>query len=153
MLVRRAVVAREAPAPQPRVDLDDRGAPGRYVPAVERPEVDARPELPADEAQPGDAGVRGLRHRALDVEVEHGLGAAGPDLGQASPPRIALAGRAVAVGALAYEVDVDILVGRPVALEIVEEGVPLVLQPMRLEVPHGEREAVVDTNERRRIFG
>jgi hypothetical protein len=35
---------REAAAPQRRIDLSDGGAPGRNVPAVERPEMHARPE-------------------------------------------------------------------------------------------------------------
>jgi len=42
MLIAGAVGAGEAVAPQRRVDLDDGRAPGRNVPAVERPKMNAR---------------------------------------------------------------------------------------------------------------
>ncbi|EXI67932.1 MAG: putative prophage CPS-53 integrase [Candidatus Accumulibacter adjunctus] len=51
---------------------------------------------PSELAQPGNAGVRGLRHRALHVEMEHRLASA-PLLAQSPPARVARARRAVAV--------------------------------------------------------
>ncbi len=65
----------------------------------------------------------GFRHRALHVEMKHRFRAAGAFLGQAPPAGIAHARRAVAGDAVAHEIDIDvILVGRPMALEIVEEA-------------------------------
>ena len=56
--------------------------------------------------------------------------------------------------AVADEIDVGvILVGRPMALEIVEEGGPVGLQSMRLEIAQRKREAVVDADQRGRVLG
>ena len=57
------------------------------------------------------------------------------------------AGRAVAGNAIADELDIDvILVGRPVALEIVEEARPVGQQPVRFEIAQREGKAVVDAD-------
>ena len=41
-----------------------------------------------------------------------------------------------------------ILVRRPVALEIVEESIPIGLEAMLFEIAHREREAVIDADQR-----
>ena len=56
--------------------------------------------------------------------------------------------------AVAHELDIDvILIGRPMALEIVEEARPVGQQPVRLEIAQRKRKAVVDADQRGRIFG
>ena len=80
----------------------------------------------ADEAQPGNAGMGGFRHRSLHVEMKDGFRAAGPLVGQAPPAGIAHARRAIPGDAIAHEIDMDvILVRRPMAVEIIEEGLSL----------------------------
>ena len=85
VLVAGPLTPGEATRPERGIDFHDRGSAGRYGPAVERPEMHARPELLADEAQPRDASMGGLRHRSLHVEVKDGFGAAGAFLGQPPP--------------------------------------------------------------------
>ena len=46
-----------------------------------------------------------------------------------------------------------IFVGWPMLPEIVEEGGPIVLQRMSLEIAQGKREAVIDADERRSALG
>jgi hypothetical protein len=65
----------------------------------------------------------GFRDRSLHVEMKDRLRAACALLGQAPPAGITHARSTVAADALANEIDVDALIGRPMALEIVEEGV------------------------------
>ena len=81
---RVAASRREAAAPKRRIDLGDGRAPGRNVPTVERPEMGTRSEPLADEAQPGNAGMGGFRHRSLHVEMKDRFRAAGALLGQAA---------------------------------------------------------------------
>ncbi|MFZ0459404.1 MAG: hypothetical protein WAM17_13355, partial [Rhodoplanes sp.] len=95
----------------------------------------------------------GFRHRSLHIELENGLRATGTLLGQPPPAGMAHARRAVATQAVANEIDVDILVGRPMALEIVEEGGPVGLQAMPLEVAQRKRKAVVDADQCGLVFG
>jgi hypothetical protein len=45
--------------------------------------------------------------------------------------------RAVSHDTVANKIDVDVLVGRPVELEIVEEGGPVELEAMHLEIAQG----------------
>jgi len=60
----------------------------------------------------------------------------------------------MADGSTADEIDVSvILVGRPVALEIVKEGGPVGQQVMHLEIAQREGESVVDADQRRNILG
>src|SRR5262249_10794463 len=123
VLVGRAPFGREAAAPQRRIDLSNRGAVGGDVPAVERPEMHTGATAMADEPQPGNPRVRRFRHRALHVELKHRLSAAGALLGQPPPTGIAGARCAVAHHALAHEIDIGVIVvGRPMALEVIEEG-------------------------------
>ena len=82
------------------------------------------------------------------------MSAASAFLGQSSPARVAHSFRAVATQAIAHEIDVGVVfIGRPMALEIVEEGGPIGLEPMDLEIPQRKREAVVDADQRRSILG
>src|SRR5215207_2677313 len=110
MLIARAALGREAAAPQRRIDLGDRRAAGRDVPAVKWPEMHASSEALADEAQPGNTGMGRFRHRSLNIEVKHRFGAAGALLGQAPPARIASASGAIAHHALADEIDIGVIV-------------------------------------------
>ena len=154
VLVSRSPLLGEAAAPQRRIDLGNCRTPGRDFPAVERPEVDAGPEPLADKAQPGNPGMGGFRDRPLHIEMENGFSATGAFLGQPPPASIAHARRAIARRALADKINVGvILVGRPMALEIVEEGGPIVLQSMHLEVAQRKRKAVVDADQRGQVLG
>ena len=153
MLVLRAVRASKAAAPQRRIDLGNGGTPSRNIPAVERPEMHALAQPLADEAQPRNPGMGGFCYRSLHVEMKHRFCAAGAFLGQPPPARVARARSAVAAYALANEIDVDVLVGRPMPLEIVEERRPVGLEAMYLEIAQRKREAVVDADQRRCVFG
>jgi hypothetical protein len=51
--------------------------------------------------------------------------------------------------AVPNEIDVDVLVGRPVALEVVKEGRPVLRQSILLKVAQWKRKAVVDADEGR----
>ena len=51
------------------------------------------------------------------------------------------------------EINIDVLVGRPMALKIVEKGGPIGLEPMDLEIAQRKREAVVDADQRWRGLG
>src|SRR5271168_1849151 len=56
---------------------------------------------------------------------------------------------AVAFVAVEHEVDVDVLIRWPMALEVVEEYRPVGLQSVELEVPQWERKAVIDADQQR----
>src|SRR5580693_4311540 len=71
VLVACVVLDSKATAPQRRIDLGDDRATRLYLPAVERPEMDAGAEPLSNEAQPGYAGMSGLRHRTLNIEVKY----------------------------------------------------------------------------------
>src|SRR5208337_5068586 len=88
----------------------------------------------ADEAQPRDASVGGFRHRPLHVEMKDRFRAAGTLLSQPPPVGVAHTRSTVAPHAVANEVDVDVLVSRPMPSEIVEERGPVREQVMRLEI-------------------
>src|SRR5262249_6682251 len=114
---------------------------------VEWPEMHARPEPPANEQQPRDTSVGGFRDRPLHVEMKDGLGAAGALLGEPPPAGVADASGTVAHDALADEIDIGVVVvGRPMVLEIVEEGGPIELEAMRLEIAQRKGKAVVDAD-------
>jgi hypothetical protein len=86
--------------------------------------------------------------------MKDGFGAASALLGQAPPARIASASGAIAHHAVAHKIDIDvILVGRPVALEIIEEARPVWQQPVRFEIAQREGKAVVDADQRWRALG
>lgn len=108
----------------------------------------------AQEPQPGNAGVGGLRHRTLDVEMEHRLRATSPHYRQAPPLAISLAQSPLAGCAIADEIHIGVvLVGRPVALKIVKEGRPIGQQAMGLEIAQWEGEAVVDADQGGDVLG
>jgi len=139
VLVAGAVCPSEAAAPQGGIDFSDRGPAGRHLPPVERPDMYARTKALPKEAQPGDAGMGGLGHGALHVEMEHRLRAAGPQFRRPPPPRITHPRRAVPGAAIADEIDIGVILVRwPVALEVVEEARPVQREAMRLEVAQGE---------------
>lgn len=64
VLIGRPSFRREAVLPHGRIDLDDGRAPRLRLPSFGRPEVHAPPETLVQEAQPRNAGVPGLGHRA-----------------------------------------------------------------------------------------
>ena len=61
VLVSRSPLLSEATAPQRRIDLGDSRTPGRDVPTVERPKVDAGSKPLTDATQPGNPGMGGFR--------------------------------------------------------------------------------------------
>jgi len=85
--------------------------------------------------------------------MEYGLGAAGADLGQPLPARIAHARRTVAGEAIAHEIDIDVLIRRPVALEVVEERGPVRHEPVHLEIAQRKRKSVVDADQGGYVLG
>ena len=86
--------------------------------------------------------------------MKHRFRAARALLGQPPPAGIAHARRAVARDAVANEIDIDVIfVGRPVALEIVEEARPVGQQPVRFEIAQRKGKAVVDADQRRHVLG
>jgi len=109
-------------------------------------------ELSAQKQQPRQASVGGLGDLTLDVEVEDRLGRASTHLGQASPPGIAGTQRPLADIAVADEVDVDVLIGRPMPLEVFEEGWPVERQLVGLEIGQGKGEGMVNANQGGRVF-
>jgi hypothetical protein len=54
---------------------------------------------------------------------------------------------------MADEIDVDVLVGRPMALEIVEKLLPVGWEIVKLKVPQRKRKAVVDADQSGNILG
>ena len=73
--------------------------------------------------------------------------------GQASPPSVAHARRAVAECALADEIHIGvILVGWPMLLEVIEERPPVGLEAMHLEVAKREGEPVINSNQRSSVL-
>ena len=96
----------------------------------------------------------GLRHRSLHVEMKYRFRAARALLGQPPPAGLAHACGAVAVKAVADEVDIGVIViGRPMALEIVEKARPVGQEPMHFEIAQREREAVVDADQCGHVLG
>jgi len=96
------------------------------------------------------AETLGRLHRAADKERK----LLWTLLGQAAPPSVAHARRAVAECAIADEISIGVVVvSRPVMLEIVEKNRPFRLEAMRLEIAQRKREAVVDTDERGGVLG
>jgi hypothetical protein len=139
LLVAGALTPGEAARPQCRIDFRDGGSAGRYGPPVERPEMHARLELLADEAQPRDAGMGGLCHRSLHIEVKNGFGAAGAFLSQPPPAGIAHPRRAIPGEPVPHEIDIGVvLVSWPVAVKVVEEVPSVGRQPVHLEVAQRE---------------
>ena len=70
-------------------------------------------------------------------------------LSQPPPAGTAGARRPVAHETIADEIDIGVvIVGRPVALEIVEERGPVRLESMHLEIAQRKRKAVVDADQR-----
>jgi len=95
----------------------------------------------------------GLGHLALHIKVKDRLRAPGPLLGQTPPAGIAGPRRAFACRTVAHEIHVGvILIGRPVALEIVEEGRPVGFQTVNLEITQRKGKPVVDADQCGNVF-
>ena len=94
----------------------------------------------------------GVRHRSLHVEVKDGFGAAGAFHGQPPPTGIPHPRRAIPGESIPHEIDIGVVcVGRPVAVEVVEEVLPIGWQAINLKISKGEREGVVDADQRRHL--
>src|SRR5258706_12171287 len=97
--------------------------------------MDPVSHLLSDVEQPRNARVRGLRHRALHVEMKDRLRSARSNFGQPSPAGVAATRRAVARDAVTNELDVGVVaIGRPVTLEILEKRGPVRRQLVTLKV-------------------
>ena len=94
----------------------------------------------------------GFGHCPVHIEVKNGFCAASALLRQATPAGTAYSLRAIADKAVANEIEVNVSVGWPMPLEIVEKVGPVRFEAVRLEISHRKREAVVDTDQRGRIF-
>jgi hypothetical protein len=98
--------------------------------------------------------MRRLRYRALHVEVKDRLGAPGTYLCDSPQGRPARTRSSVAAIAIANKIHIGVLlIGRPVALEIVKEHAPIGSEPVFLEVLQRKRKTVVDANQRWRFPG
>jgi hypothetical protein len=95
VLVASPAFASEATVSQRGIDLGDYGAPGRNIPAIERPEMHALADTLADEPQPGDAKIGGFCHQSLYVEMKNRFRIPRALLGQPPPAGTAHAYRAV----------------------------------------------------------
>ena len=85
--------------------------------------------------EPRQTGERGFGDRALHIEKEDRFGNGRPPFGQAEPSVLAHPLAALSSTIVSNEVDkVAGLVGRPVSLEINQEGRPLAEQPVLLKV-------------------
>src|SRR5258708_31417978 len=111
------------------------------------------PLVPSDKAQPRDAGVGGFCDRALHIEMKDGFCAARALLGQTPPPGIPRARIAISAHTLANEIDIRVVfVGGPMLLEVVQERRPVRLEAVGLEIAQRKREAVVNADQRCRLF-
>ena len=70
MLIAGPVGAGVGVAPERGIDLGDGGFALRNLPSVKGPEMHARAELLADEAQPGDPGMGGFGDGALHIKMK-----------------------------------------------------------------------------------
>ncbi|GBL38872.1 hypothetical protein EMGBD2_01300 [Nitrospirota bacterium] len=148
MLIRCAIVYCELTTPQRRIGFGDSRMPSLHVPPVKRPEVNARAKVVTHVAQPRDARVGGFRHRTLYIEMENRLRTTRTLLGQATPASVPHPGRAVSPYPVTHELDVNVLVGGPVPLKIIEKLVPVRRQMVNLEIAQRKRESVVDADKR-----
>ena len=128
VLVARPIRAGEAAAPERGIDLGNDGTSRGNVPAIERPEMHSIAQPLTDEAQPWNPRMGGFRYRTLHVEMKHRFCATSAFLSQAPPSGVAPARGSIPHRTNTDKIDVDILVGRPVALKIFEER-----RPVRLE--------------------
>src|SRR5574337_21828 len=131
------------------IDLGNDGFLVRNLPAVEGPDVDAVTQLRPEKPQPGNAGMGGLGHRALNVELKDTLGRRGPAFAKPKLRRIADALPLGSRGTVppvpfANEIHVAIrLMCRPVPAEVLKERRPA-SQAIPTEVGLRQREAVVN---------
>lgn len=78
---------------------------------------------------------------------------AGALFGEPPPTGVAHARGAIAEGAVANKIDVDVVpIGGPVPLAVVEKSRPVRQKMMSLEVPQRERETMIDAYQRGRVF-
>jgi len=111
---------RKTTIPKRRIHLRYQRSPSRDVPAVERPRMNPANGPASKKAKPWQTCMGRLRHGALHVEVKDRLGPACTHLREPAPLAAARTCSCISPGAIAYEIDVDIvLVAGPMELEIV----------------------------------
>lgn len=114
-----AAIARDAVAPQRRIDLDDRRFARRHLPAIEWPEMSSISGSQSDKAQPRDSRVCRFGDGARHVKMKYRLRTS-PYFCDPSPERITTAGHTVSALALSNEIDVGaVLICRPMPLKVV----------------------------------
>jgi hypothetical protein len=115
--------------------------------------VDSPAELATEIEQPRQASVGGLGDRALHVEVEDRLGRPSTDFREASPAGVAGALRPQSQVTFADRLHGRVVaIGRPMVVEVFEEGRPVVRQAVGLEIRQGKRKAVVDADQGGHVF-
>jgi len=152
LLVRGPAGGRIAAAPERRIHLRDHVGARLRDPSIEGPEVDGRPKGPAQKAEPRNARMAGLGHRARHVKVKHRFRRAGSLFGEPPPARTALPSRAVAANSISHKLNVDVvLIGRPMYAEVVQESFPSTWKAVLLEIGARKRKRVVDAHQRGRL--
>ena len=97
-----------------------------------------RAQLMAKKAQPRQAGMGGLGDGTLPVKMKYRLGAA-PFLRKATPTRIAAPGGALAMEAVADEINVHVFaVRRPILVKVVEKSRPVGRESVSLVITKGK---------------
>src|ERR1017187_2498567 len=139
----------ECPAPERWINFHDGRLARWNLPSVEGPEMNATGSPQPDVPQPGKSAMRRFRNRPLHVKVKDRLRAAGSYLRHSPPSSLSNSRASIAADPLANKVNVNILIGGPVLLEVVQECRPVERQPVFLKIPEREGEAVVDTNKGR----
>ena len=149
MLIAGAVGAEVGVAPERGIDLGNGGFTPRNLPPVKGPEMYARAELLADEAQPGDARMGGLGDGALHIEMKDGFRGAGAFFGKPPPTGIAHAFGAIARRAIAHKIHIGVIIIRwPMTLKIIEKPRPFRQQPMDFKIAEREGKAVIYADQR-----
>jgi len=125
MLMRVPIFLWECPAPESWINFHDGRLAWLNLPPVERPEMNAtggpRPDIP----QPWESAVGRFRDRPLHVKVKDRLCAAGSYLRHSPPSGLSNSRASIAADSLANKVHVDILIGGPVLLKVVQEFRPV----------------------------
>src|ERR1035437_9560928 len=99
--------------------------------------------------KPRKTGVRRGCNLALNAEAEDGLRGGRPSFCQPEPASFSGPPQATACRVFFDEAHVGVRrVGRPVVMEVFQEVLPVAGEPVLLKVGEGEREGVVDADER-----
>jgi hypothetical protein len=80
-----------------------------------------------------------LGHRPGHIKVKNRFGSACANFGQALPSRLAGAGLPVAGKTVPHKINIDIFVGGPMALEVVQKYLPIWQYMMDFEISQWKR--------------